>query len=218
MQQSGIYCIENLVNHKKYIGQSNDIDYRWKRHKYELNCGTHDNDYLQKSWNKYGEGNFIFYILELCEIEKLDEREVYYIDFYETFSNREKGYNLTSGGQLNKKYSQEVCNKISQALQGHNVSESSRKKISEHHADVSGEKHPMYGKKHSEESKNKMRLSQIGVKSPRRNLNPVYCIELDEIFDDATAASKILNLDSSGILKCCRKERKTCGGYSWTFV
>ena len=218
MIQSGIYCIENLVNHKKYIGQSNNVYYRWKQHKYELNCGTHDNDYLQKAWNKYGEDNFIFYVIEFCDIDKLNECEIYYIEFYNTFLNKENGYNLTSGGQANKKYSPDVCDKISKSLKGHQVSDSTRRRISENHADISGEKHPMYGKKHSDESKNKMRLAQTGVVSPRRNLNPVYCIELDKVFDDATAASKIFNIDSSGILKCCRKERKTCGGYSWMFV
>jgi predicted GIY-YIG superfamily endonuclease len=33
----GIYCIENLVNSKKYIGQSKDINRRWKEHKNQLN-------------------------------------------------------------------------------------------------------------------------------------------------------------------------------------
>ena len=43
----GIYCIENLVNHKKYIGQSKDIFKRWRQHRSELNTNIHYNSHLQ---------------------------------------------------------------------------------------------------------------------------------------------------------------------------
>lgn len=91
--KSGIYYIENQINNKKYIGQSNNIKDRWRRHISELNKNKHHNDYLQKSWNKYGENNFVFEIIEYCSIENLDDREQYWIDFYNTM-DRGFGYNL----------------------------------------------------------------------------------------------------------------------------
>ncbi len=217
MQESGIYCIENIVNGKKYIGQSVDVYSRWKKHRSELNNGVHFNGYLQKSWNKYGEDNFKFYVVEFCNIDKLDEREIYYIGLYQTL-NRNKGYNLVSGGTFGKKCSKETCTKISQALKGHKVSLRSRIKISEHHADVSGKNNGMYGRNHTDEAKKKISESRKGKISPRRNRNNVYCIELEKTFNDATEAARELNLNSSAILKCCRGERKTCGGYHWKFI
>ena len=78
----GIYCIENAVNHKKYIGLSRDIHRRWLEHRAALNRGDHVNKYLQSAWNNYGEDAFRFNIVELCSPEELSERECYYIQQY----------------------------------------------------------------------------------------------------------------------------------------
>lgn len=94
----GIYCIENIQDKRKYIGMSSDIKRRWDDHKTRLNHNTHVNQYLQAAWVKYGENNFSFYIIELCDREKLSERECYYIKAYHTLSH-EQGYNLTTGGE-----------------------------------------------------------------------------------------------------------------------
>lgn len=63
---SGIYSITNLVNNKKYIGQSINIHDRWIRHKYQLNTNSHDNIVLQRAWNKYGKNSFKFEIILEC--------------------------------------------------------------------------------------------------------------------------------------------------------
>ena len=93
---SGIYCIENTKNHKKYIGQSIDIYQRWYAHKSKLNMNKHHSHHLQQAWNKYGDNCFIFYIIESCDESLLNEREIYWIKYYNTYFD---GYNETFGGE-----------------------------------------------------------------------------------------------------------------------
>ena len=99
--KSGIYCIENLKNGKKYIGQSYNIDYRWNEHKRRLITQRHTNKHLQASFNKYGIENFKFYVIEYCKEDKLNEREIYWISYYNTYLG--DGYNYTLGGEGSRK-------------------------------------------------------------------------------------------------------------------
>ncbi len=94
----GIYCIENTVNNKKYIGLSRNVEQRWNEHRSKLRLGKHKNIYLQRAWNNYGEDAFRFYVIETCASEMLSEREEYYIAKEHTLSH-ESGYNLTKGGE-----------------------------------------------------------------------------------------------------------------------
>ena len=104
----GIYCIENVINNKKYIGLSRDINRRWIEHRSELNRGDHINKYLQSAWNLYGENAFKFYVIELCIPENLSDRECYYISKYHTLSH-ENGYNLTVGGENTARGKSVIC-------------------------------------------------------------------------------------------------------------
>lgn len=95
----GIYSITNIVNGKRYIGKSKNIKSRWSHHKGSLRRGKHENDYLQNSWNKYGEDNFKFEVIYVANHEdELNEKEIYYINKFNTL-NSDLGYNIRSGGE-----------------------------------------------------------------------------------------------------------------------
>jgi len=96
-KKCGIYCIENTVTGKKYIGKSTNIDSRWKDHKNKFKNKKHSNPYFQNSYDKYGEENFKYSIIEICEKEELSEREIFYIKEFNT--KHPNGYNVTDGGE-----------------------------------------------------------------------------------------------------------------------
>ena len=79
---SGIYCIVNTINNKKYVGSSKSIYFRVIEHISHLRKGKHHSKYLQNSFNKYGENVFITNILEICvkDVKILREKEKYWID------------------------------------------------------------------------------------------------------------------------------------------
>lgn len=92
----GIYKITNTINNKCYIGQSVNIEHRWIEHKSAArNYSQKNSSALYNAINKYGIENFKFEIIEETSIEKLDEREKYWIQYYDTYYH---GYNLTTGG------------------------------------------------------------------------------------------------------------------------
>lgn len=124
--KSGIYCIENLKNGKKYVGQSRDVGRRWSSHQSAFRRGHTGGSLLYRAMAKHGIENFDFRVLEYCSPSVIDERERFYIQELQSMSNQ-NGYNIESGGHMGEKISPLV---------------SQRKR---------GKNNPMFGKKMSKE-------------------------------------------------------------------
>jgi group I intron endonuclease len=170
MINGGIYQIRNLINNKRYIGSTVNIDKRWYEHKKSLRKNIHVNEYLQNAWNKYGEDNFDFDILEQVENKVLLlEREQYWMDYYKSYK-RNIGYNICSicGNVLGCRWNlrEETKIKLSEMRKGRKLSEESKKRIGEKAKERfrNKENHPMFGKHLSEEQKQKLRESHLGLK------------------------------------------------------
>lgn len=140
---SGIYIITNTINDKVYVGQAQDLYIRTKHH-----ISDERNPLLKKAFKKYGLDKFTINVLEKCEIEKLDDREQYWMDYYEV-TNRDKGYNICP---------------IAGSTRGVKKSQEERKQMSERASQRIGDLNPFYGKKHSEETKEKIRKRKLNQK------------------------------------------------------
>ena len=213
----GIYCIENLVNGKKYIGQSKNIYHRWDYHKSNLNNNRHYNGYLQKSWNKYGADNFKFYILEKCTLKELNKKEKSWISYYNT---KEAGYNLTYGGDgcMGRACSEITKYKISKANKGRVYTPEQRQRIKDSLKDnpnvLKGVRHPFFNKKLSKEEILKLRNGIKKYYETNNHTPPwsksVICVTTGEIFSTIKKGAQNYNITSS-IRECCNHNREFAG-------
>lgn len=144
VSKPGIYSIRNKVNNKVYIGSAIDIQRRFGEHLRMLHRNDHENDHLQKSWNKYGEDNFTFNVERICEDVELVKFEQEAIDEYKNEIGWDNMYNINPNATscLGRKHTEESLKKMSRQQ--------------------SGESNGFYGKKHTEESIVKMRESKKG--------------------------------------------------------
>lgn len=108
MSISGIYAIVNKLNGHRYIGSSSNIHSRWQVHINMLNRNDHHSRHLQNAWNKYGEENFLFVLLEECNPEILLIREQYYLDA----QSHEYNHCAVAGTPLGIKRSDETKRKL----------------------------------------------------------------------------------------------------------
>jgi hypothetical protein len=217
-KESGIYCFENKVNGKKYVGQSKNIYNRMQHHKSEFKKGK--NSYvLQKAWDKYGEENFLIYVIELCCIELLYEREVFWIKELQSHID-EFGYNVSWGGESGmrgrhhsksakkkmsiakkgKPRSKESVRNSSIARTGIPQSDETKKKISKANM---GNKNSL-GTKRSDDSKQKI---------SKANTGKVRTEEMNQKMSESKSYKKMKGSSSQYIGVCIDNRRKKWKAY-----
>jgi group I intron endonuclease len=110
----GIYRIKNLKNKKCYYGSSKNIEKRWRTHLNNLKNGKHHNAHLQRSWDKYGEDNFVFELVEECGETILLELEQKYLDLNPEFNI---GVKSSGGDNLTKNPNKEdIVRRMTQSV------------------------------------------------------------------------------------------------------
>lgn len=193
-----IYKATNLINGKVYIGQTtNSLEQRVKQHFFKKDDGT----YFHNALKKYGQDGFKWDIIDQANNEdELSKKEIYWIAYYESFTDKSKGYNSTSGGETSKSISEEVRLKISiknkgkvitaehreklrQAFIGRNVSNETREKISKA---VKGEKNGMFGRKYTDEEKEKISQKSSGRRHTQETKDKISDAHKGKIVSDET--------------------------------
>lgn len=155
-----IYEIKNIINNKRYIGRTKYPEKRKERHFRELKANKHHSIYLQRAFNKYGEENFVFNILQ--EVE--NEEEAIKLEQEYLNTPNDCHYNvskLASGGDLISYHpnKEEIKKKISEASKMMHTRMTEEQKLL-FRLKHSGENNGMFGRKHSEETKKKMSVNK----------------------------------------------------------
>lgn len=123
-----VYVIRNEINQKVYVGQTGNPDSRQKQHFRAARRG--DKHPLYDSIRCHGENCFTFEIIEKCDESLINEREKFWVEKLGS-TNREVGYNLTSGGDQNFKHTEETKCLIRQKRASQIITDEHRRRISE---------------------------------------------------------------------------------------
>jgi len=160
-----IYLIENLIDHKIYIGQTvRTLKKRMYDHKSSAKKKILTNLYLYRATNKYGWDNFKVMVLDgfIKTQEELDKLECWWIKIFQSI-NPDIGYNLSNGGNGPGKCTNETKKKISNATKGAKNPFFGKKHTKESLIKIkeasTGENHPNFGKHLSEETRNKIGIA-----------------------------------------------------------
>lgn len=197
-----IYKITNIINGKVYIGQTiQTIEARWEQHK---RSSTYKKYALYYAMRKYGLDNFKIEMIEQCDNKELNDKEIEWIAFYNSYR---EGYNMTLGGDGGTLYDYEAIYKM--WLEGKDIFEihekvgGCRKKIYEALLSYGVPKEDVDKYRQKRERKNILQYFKNGVL-----VNKYYTIE---------DAARKTGISITMIGKACR-EGRTAKGYFWKYA
>lgn len=204
---TGIYKLVNKVNNKTYIGKSKNLKDIWESYN-----GLLENEKvkLTEEMRKYGSKNFEFYVLEECEESKLEERKIYYINFYK--NNAEL--------KLAKKKVVKEMSLVSSSLKSNQKNKPKRKMnkglkthIEKMHND------PEYRAQMVEKYKNN-RPNAIAINMLDK-VSGAVVRTFPKIMDGAAwirQNTDYIKADYATINKICKGQGKTAYGFKWEYV
>lgn len=226
LSKTGVYTITNTVNGKLYVGSTSmSFNYRWRKHYNKLLKNQHENYKLQNAWNKYGESNFIFEILENTDKNLAVFTEQYWINILSPIIN---GYNIspTAFSPKGYKHTKETKNKMSKSKIGNTL-----------RLDIPHEEKIKLQIKESvlnfyKDDNENVRQLKNNKKDYIVNLNKVFnsvnnkikIVQFDidgliqiKIWDSAKDVEKELGFKATNITQCCKGNYKTCKNYIWKY-
>ncbi len=228
----GIYQLLNTHNNKMYIGLSKNVRKRCRDHIYELKNGKHANDYLQKAWNADPEA-FVVSVLEYCENDLLDDREIYWIAMYDT-TNPLCGYNHLIGGNhlygenaawWGRKHTEETKRKMSESAHTRPSNRLPKSlEFVQHLREISaGKNNPFFGKKHTDETRKK--ISEFRKEYVKTHQSPTMrgAVQMSTAgnyittFQSIGEAAKSVSRSYASLSGACSGRQLTCAGYKWMY-
>ena len=201
------------MNGKIYVGSAKNLRKRKNEHFTKLRNNNNKSSHLQNAWNKYGEHNFDFEILQFVKNEKdLINCEQFWID-KTNCNNKKYGYNirLKARSNLGIKYDPEAGRKISKANKG-------RKWSIERRLRITGKNNHNYGIKLSDEHRKKLSLKRKGSNNSKAKLNELQVKIIRSLMPELNSKTitrkdlmKYFNISKTNIGVIIRNE-------SWTHI
>lgn len=223
---NGIYKFENLLNHKCYIGQSSNLEERYKKHLHNINDNTHQ-EIFYKALRKYGLENFSYEILESFNdysLERLNILEQKYIIQYNSLIPN--GYNMIPGGSngagIAKGIQIEQYTLSGEYIQTYESAKQASDLLNINHSNICsccrGERNFAGGYQWKYVNSDKEIFNIIKIETPiYEDIIQQYDKQNNLIAEyfSLSEAHKNTNIHLGNISSCCKGKRKTAGGYFW---